>query len=213
MKQITLFSIGALLLGSTAASAQSDKYFPRSFHVGATGGYGRSWVDDVRVPEGYMPSWNIGVSVVTQRSRIWAWGASLLASAEGYRIKLNAGERTVRPVYLRLPIKGYFYFTKTKVQPMAYFGPQIGVKVSESSSGPLREGEAPGGKEFRNFDAGIVGGGGLSVRLSETKRLTLDAGYYKGFSDANQKMVSEFNRNSNWTINVGMLFQLSDNRY
>src|SRR6185312_5917080 len=100
--------------------------------------------------------------------------------AEGYKIKLSAGERTVRPVYLRVPVKGIFYFTKTKVQPMAYFGPQFGVKIAESSSGPLREGEAPGGKEFRTFDAGIVGGGGFSIRVSESMRVTLDAGYYKG---------------------------------
>jgi hypothetical protein len=210
MNKTKLFTIGALLLAS-GASAQ-DRYYPRSFHVGFSGGYGQSKLDDVKVPEGHMPSWNIGVNVVTQRSAIWSWGAGLLASAEGYRIKLNAGERSVRPIYLRLPVKGTFYFTKTKVQPLAYFGPQIGVKISESSSGPQREGQAPGAKEFKTFDAGIIGGAGFSIRLSETKRINLDASYYKGFTDANTQMVSEFNRNSYWTVNAGMIFQVNDNR-
>lgn len=210
MNKMNLFTIGALLLASSV-SAQ-NKYYPRSLHVGFSGGYGQSKLDEVKVPERNMSSWNIGVNVVTQRSAIWSWGAGLLASAEGYRIKLNAGERTVRPIYLRIPVKGTFYFTKTKVQPLAYFGPQIGIKIAESSSGPLREGEAPGGKEFKTFDAGIIGGAGFSIRLSETKRINLDASYYKGFTDANIKMVSEFNRNSNWTINAGMIFQINDNR-
>jgi hypothetical protein len=75
------------------------------------------------------------------------------------------------------------------------------------------EGEAKDGRKvFSPFDVGIIGGAGFNIHMTDNAALVLDAGYYKGFTDADQRMSGDLNRNRYWTANVGVMFKIMDNQ-
>jgi hypothetical protein len=228
MKKVMLFTIGTILSASlyqpllaqerTTGNGGEQKKQPvqrktwkKPLYIGPTAGYGRAWVKDIPGNIAFKPAVKIGAAFITERSRLWAWGAGLNVSAEGYKTRLAARESSVTPVYLRLPVRGYYFFAQGPVRPMAYFGPEIGVKVAEKSSGQQLGSEsssaaAPVGKQFRRFDAGFNAGLGVNIRVVSGMWINLDGGYYQGFNDAIERSGGSFNENRNLTGSLSVLF-------
>jgi hypothetical protein len=225
MKKVMLFTIATILSASIYAQEKATekpkatvkkperKTWKKPLYGGITAGYGSAGVKDVPGDNQFKPATKFGLTFITERSRIWAWGAGLNLSAEGYKTRVQGGESSVTPVYLRMPVRGYYFFTHgCAIRPMAYFGPEIGVKVAESSSGRVLGSESSSGntnaKQFRSFDAGINAGVGVNIRAVDGIWINLDGGLYKGFSDALEHSGGSFNEHKNFMGSLSVLFAL-----
>jgi hypothetical protein len=202
MKRI-LFTIATLVTLSVYASAQC---YDKEFYLGGTVSYGKSWVDNLP-GGGDKPSAAIGISAITRRSRIWAWGANLTVASMGFRVNREEGETTISPIYLRLPVRGYYFLLHGSVQPLLYLGPEVGVKIAENSSGVFLPG-APDGKHVASWDAGLTGGAGFNIRIVQNTWIMVTADYYRGFVDAAKWIGGSFNENRNFGGSLTVLHKI-----
>ena len=211
--------IAAFMMITTASIAQSQTASTRpawggETFLGPVAGFGDSWV-------GYMPGGNamfrpsgyIGVGMVHLVNEHWGWGGQLRLSSEGYQVDYYGNEQTFKPVYLRVPVRAYYYFGNHRdlIRPNIYLGPSFGMKLTESSttSNAYQETYAINNSSyFRNFDAGIDGGGGLDIRLSRNTWLNLGLEYYQGITDAVKDPANTYNPNYDVDLNLGLIFGL-----
>ncbi|MES2701425.1 MAG: porin family protein [Bacteroidota bacterium] len=203
MKTI-LLTITAVLAATIITTAQGRRgSWDKELYVGGTAGYGHSWVDNMpNVTE--KSSASIGASFITTRSRLWAWGAGLTVNSLGFNVaRSESGTSTLTPVYLRIPVRGYYFFAQGPVRPMAYLGPEVGVKVAERSTGRSISGDAVGGQISR-WDAGLSGGLGLNIRFIKSTWINLSADYYRGMVDAVRWTGGAFNENRNFGGSIGI---------
>jgi len=207
MKKILLLTTGILMALSTESMAQY-------LSLGPVGGFGGSWTTGLPGSNRTQPSGYLGLGLVYSKNIHWGWGAQLEVSSEGYRREAMGDEVRDNPVYLRLPIRGYYFFGDygSKVRPKVYLGPSFGLKLGESSSMSTMYSDAymaGSSNNFRTFDFGLDAGAGLNVRLAKATWLNMDLGYYQGLMDAvKNDAAGNTNMNENLRFNVGVLFGL-----
>lgn len=199
MKKV-IFTIATFLFAYSYSHAQC---YDKELYLGGTASYGRSWVDNL--PGGtYKPSGQIGLSAITSRSRIWAWGANLTVSQMGFKWVRESGATTFTSTYLRLPVRGYVFFAQGRVRPLIYFGPEVGLKVGERNSG-ASVANIGDGKHISNWDAGLDAGAGFNIRVIDKMWIMVTADYYRGFTDVARSFGGSFNENRFAGVSLGVL--------
>ncbi len=216
MKNLLIATMG--LLAGTLANAQttvSAQANPTQFmSIGPVAGIGGNWVDNLGGITHFMPSVNTGVSLIYGRWEHWSWGGQLLLSSEGYDIEYNGSRSAVVPVYLRMPMRGYYFFNsyKDKVRPKLFAGPVIGVNLGEwdyIDNGPGDMALTQHTGSFRAVDVGFNTGGGVNIELRRSVWLNLDLSYYQGLTDAVNDPAGRQNLNHNLNAQAGILFGIN----
>lgn len=203
MKKITLAI--ALIAGSLIAKSQNTEnnngIIPPNpidqskFSFGVKGGFGHSFI----IPyQNYLfnPSYNGGLSVVYSPWTHWGIGMDAIYSSEGATFKNGDTKYTSTLGYIRVPIKGIYYFNNYEhdFRPKVAIGPTVGFLVNETN-----------GKYAQSFDMGANLSVGFNYRLARAVWLSADLNYYQGFldvySDNNEKDL-----NGNVRIDLGLSF-------
>jgi hypothetical protein len=150
MKKIALFMTG-LFAVATVANAQTmvmqtqkAKKTPSASYwsMGPTAGFGHSWLSNVE-NQNFKPAFSLGLGFVNSRNNHWAWGADIIASAEGYDMEYNLNgtmyDVEVTPIYLRLNPKVYYFFGDygDAFRPKLYLGPSVAYKMDERQDSEL----------------------------------------------------------------------------
>ena len=213
MKKKWILSAGLCVLAFSNVHAQVRGF--RDVLVGPVVGGGVNWVTNLNGAEKLMPSGYGGISVIAFSSQYFGWGGQLLYSSEGYRLNYFGNKETVRPGYLRLPLKGYYFMGDkyNRVRPFIQFGPSFAVKVTESVKNVVGDNEAnrvvtP--LSFNEFDFGLDAGLGLNIKATERTSLNLGLEYYKGLYDAIEDPANHVNENRNVNFNASLLFRIND---
>ncbi len=189
--------------------------------LGPTAGFGHSWLRVEDRPDGldnkFHSSYNFGAKFVYSIVEHWGVSADAKFSSEGGTFKgldgLDEGDLTYRANYIRVPIQAAYFFGSLgdKVRPKVSIGPSFGFLVGGKAKADVNG----GGTEtiadikdlFESFDLGGVVNAGANFKLSGNMWLNADLGYYHGFTNAN-KDDDQTIKNSNLTINVGLLFPI-----
>lgn len=203
---------GLLLAGSTLQSKA------QYISIGPVGSFGHSWVSNMTGTAQFKASPTLGLGLVYSKDNHWGWGAELNVSHEGYRMDNGLNTMAVNPVYLRLPLRVYYFFGKydSNVRPKIYLGPTFGFKVDEvaymngsrMSNTDVMTVYSMNNDMFNSFDVGLNTGAGVNVRLMKATWLNMDLGYNLGFLDAVDDAAGNYNMNQNLRVNVGLLFGL-----
>lgn len=208
MKKILTISV-MMMAGIASTNAQVQGY--RNVLIGGSGGFGASMVGNMPAQPRFMPSGYVGGSVIAFSSEYVAWGGQLNVSAEGYKIDHRSTLQTVRPLYLRMPLYGYFFAGDrySKVRPYLHFGPSFAVKLAEFTTAVATpETKAALPRSFNQFDLGLDAGVGLNVQVG--KRTYFNAGikYYESLidviTDKTPRSEEKHNENYNIALNVGV---------
>ena len=217
MKKVLLLG-SALVLGlffKTNAQDAKAQYIS----LGPVFGIGASRISNMPGSENIKASPYLGIGLVYARNAHWGWGGELGISHEGYSTDIGLNTLTVNPVYLRMPLRAYYFFGsyKSAVRPKVYLGPTIGVKLDEVqymngnrmvNSDVYTTYYTTNSDQFRTVDIGLNAGGGLNVRLAQGVWLNMDMGYNLGFTDAVADAANNYNVNENMRFNIGVLFGL-----
>ena len=221
MKRIALYTTGLMMWAATA-SAQTEvtietapvnrATFPSVF-VGPVIGAGNSWVGNLPGDVQFKSTGYVGVSLIELPSHHWGWGGQVTLSSEGYAVNDLGGLQTIKPLYLRVPVRAYYFFGNRHdwLRPNLYLGPSFGLKLAEYatvSNAYYDNYMAHTSSNFRTFDLGINGGGGLDFRVARHAWLNLDLGFYAGLSDAVKDADNTYNPNHNMTGSIGLLFDI-----
>lgn len=215
MKKLLLIA-AALTAFQFQGTAQNKQNNGRGQYlsIGPVVGGGANWVSNLGGSSNSMiASGNLGVGLIYAKDAHWGWGTQLTAASEGYDVKYGANEVKAVPIYLRMPIRAYYFFgdLKSIVRPKVYLGPQFGLKLTETDhmTSPFTETTVYNNTgNFRTFDAGINAGAGVNIRLMKATWLNLDLGYYQGVLDVVKDPADNYNTNQNLGINAGVLFGL-----
>jgi opacity protein-like surface antigen len=214
MKKLIILATFFLLLINLHSSAQLRKN--TDIFLGPVAGFGDSWVSNMPGTPLFMPSGFAGVEFIGFIDAHFAFGGQLNAAAEGYNYSYGKEDK-VRPEYLRLPLRVYYYFgdRTNRVRPDIFVGPAFGYKLSEYKVGIMAVGgdgetSTPGGADiFKNFDTGIDGGAGIAIALSDKTSLKVDLEYYKGFTDVLNDPVDDSDNDSHdFDLSVSLLFRI-----
>jgi hypothetical protein len=187
--------------------------------LGPVAGFGHSWVSNLTGTDRFKASPYLGIGMVYSKDVHWGWGGELAVSHEGYKADMGMNTVTVNPVYLRLPLRAYYFFGpyKSHIRPKVYLGPSFGFKVDEvqymngnrlSNSDVIATTYNMHSDMFNSFDVGLNTGAGVNVRLMPGTWLNMDLGYNLGFLDAVDNTANTNNMNQNIRLNVGVLFGL-----
>ena len=179
--------------------------------LGPAVGMGNSWVGNMGGATKFMPAANIGIGFVYARNQHWGWGGQALFATEGYNVNYNGYNAKATGEYLRVPLRGYYFFGdyKNVVRPKIFLGPEMGLKLGEQNSFNYPAGEytlTQRTGSFRTLDFGLNGGIGLNVKLMRAMWLNIDMGYYQGLTDVIKDPAAQYNVNHNLGGNVGLLF-------
>lgn len=217
MKNLLIATMGLLFAGALthAQTTAPSRTNPAQFmSIGPVAGIGGNWVGNLGGTTHFMPSANIGVGLIYGRWEHWGWGGQMLLSSEGYDKEYNGNRAAVVPVYLRMPMRGYYFFNgyKDKVRPKLFAGPAIGVKLGEwdyidNGPGDIALTQRTG--SFRTIDLGINTGGGVNIELHKSVWLNLDLSYYQGLTDAVKDPAGRQNFNHNLNAQAGILFGIN----
>jgi len=215
MKKLLLFALGILLVPVLRSSAQ-DKTTTNTgdrpyMYVGPVMGVGSSWVGNVpgastsAILSGYA-----GVNMIMMYKH-WGWGDQLIMSSEGYTANYVNGKVSDIPTYLRMPMRGYYFFgdRSSVVRPDIYLGPSFGWNVAEHTSTNYYVGDMSNlhsASNFNTFDMGIDGGVGVLVRVAKNVNLNFDLGFYDGLTDALKTPSNTYSPNRNTDMTMGVLF-------
>jgi hypothetical protein len=217
MKKVLL--LGSALVLGTFINANAQAKQAQYTSLGPVMGIGSSRITNMAGSENAKFSPSLGVGLVYAKDAHWGWGGELAISHEGYSTNYGINTMSVNPVYLRVPLRAYYFFGdyKSAIRPKVYLGPTFGLKLDEvqyingtrmnnSDATPVY---TAGTKQFRTFDLGFNTGAGLNVRLATGVWLNMDMGYNMGFIDAVRDNVnSGYNVNENLRFNAGVLFGL-----
>lgn len=217
MKNLLIATIGLILSATTvkAQTAEPGKFNNAQYiSIGPAAGLGGNWVGNLGGATHFTPSANMGVSFIYGRWEHWGWGSQLLLSAEGYDKEYNGYRAAVVPFYLRMPMRGYYFFGKytDKVRPKLFLGPELGLKLGEYDYVDNGPGDATLRQRtgsFRTLDLGVNTGGGVNIELRRSVWLNLDLSYYQGLTDAVKDPSGRQNLNHNLTAQAGILFGIN----
>jgi len=212
MKKV--FALAAIVLAAGSLHAQH-------ISLGPTAGFGHSWLRVEDREDGmdnkFHPSYNFGAKLVYSIVEHWGVSADVKFSSEGGSINgdagLDEGKLIYRANYIRVPLQGVYFFGNLgdKVRPKVSLGPSFGFLVggklkAEANNGDNEEfGDAK--DLYESFDLGGTASVGANFKLSGNMWLNADIAYYHGFTNAN-KLSDQKIRNSNLTLNVGVLFPI-----
>jgi hypothetical protein len=181
--------------------------------LGPVAGFGSSWVgyapgSAMAVPSGYG-----GIGLIDIKGPHWGWGGQLVLSSEGYKTSYPRFQQKDIPLYLRLPVRAYYFFGNRSniVRPDIYLGPSFGMKASEHMITNNYLGDVTNdhnASNFRLFDAGIDGGAGVNIQLSRQMSLNLALEYYQGITDALKDAADTYNTDHDFDLTLGLLFDL-----
>ena len=219
MKKVLLFTTGLLLAIFTRTTAQTqvtvETWKPAETQVffGPVAGFGNSWVNNLPGNIMFKSSGYAGIGLIELSGRHWGWGGQLTLSSEGYAVNDLGGLQTIKPLYLRVPVRAYYFFGRRSdwIRPNLYLGPSFGLKMAEYytvSNTYYDNYMAHNSSYFRTFDAGINGGAGLDFRLARRTWLNLDLGFYQGLTDAVKDPDNTYNPNHDMDISLSLLFDL-----
>ncbi len=215
MKKL-LFTAGLALAMTTQVDAQSKntRSNVQYLSLGPIAGVGHSWISSMDHQD-LKPSVSLGIGLVYSKHEHWGWGADLVASHEGFKVKDEATgtKMAINPTYLRLTPKAYYFFGKygSPIRPKVYAGPSLGVKLKEDhyNNGDRMSAGEPApvfNREdvFNDLDLGLTAGAGLNIRLAKSTWLSMDGNYYHGLLD----VTDHGNMNRNLRFNIGVMFGL-----
>lgn len=219
MKKLLLFTAGLLLMGFMHVSAQNSnttepgKSYQETMLLGPVAGFGNSWVSNLPGNILYKTSGYAGIGLIELKNQHWGWGGQITLSSEGYAVDDFGSVQTIKPLYLRVPVRAYYFFGKRNdwVRPNLYLGPSFGLKMAEYytvSNVYYETYMAHNSSYFRTLDAGINGGAGLNFRLTGKMWLDVDLGFYQGLVDAVKDPDNTFNPNHDVDLNLGLLFNI-----
>ena len=187
-------------------SAFAQQKFDKEFFVGANSGLILSKIDFIpAIEQQYLMGYNGGVSARFITEKHFGIQTELNFSQRGWKSD-SLASHTLN--YLELPLLTHLYFGKKKVRVIINLGPKIAYLLSEKSND---SGNEPVIKDWKRFDYGICGGGGLEFH---TKKLAyvLEGRYYFGLADIFpiSKGYDGFERsaNRNITVNFTVFWQL-----
>lgn len=215
MKKVFVLTASALfLLHHPLHSKTKEKRNIQFVSVGPSLGFGHSWVSGLDQQK-FNSALSIGASLIYSKKEHTGFGGDIIISGEGFKMEDPAsGEQLqVRPVYLRINPKFYYFFGKYQsvVRPKVFIGPSVGFKLGEKSR--FKAGSVPGegsamtynrSEIFNSVELGFNAGAGVNFRLAKSAWLNLDAGYYHGVLD----VTGEGHSNRNLKLNAGILFGL-----
>ncbi|MCD6010788.1 MAG: hypothetical protein K0Q79_650 [Flavipsychrobacter sp.] len=196
----------------THAQERAKAKIPAGY-FGPTAGLGHSWVHNLPGNTSYQTQKSLGIKYIGLLTKHWGVGANLVVSSEGYQVNYLNTMQSFTPIYLRMPVRLYYFFGKpgNMIRPDIYVGPSVAVKLDEqiSASAAYRDlYKVSGSDNFSLFDAGVNGGAGLNIRLAKNIWLNMDMGFYTGFTDAVEDMGKTYNPQSDVDFNLGLLFGL-----
>jgi len=217
MKKLLLTTgvIFTMISASTAQDAArtttTDHSAAEYISIGPVAGFGVSGVGNMGGTSKFMPSGYLGIGLVYARNEHWGWGGQLQVAGEGYRVEYNNATVTAMPIYLRMPIRGYYFFGdyRNTIRPKVYLGPSFGLKLGENDDNINSTGDhtmAMNTGTFRTFDLGINAGAGVNIKLAKATWLNLDLGYTQGVLDVVKDRADNYNVNHNLDLSVGVLF-------
>ena len=131
MKKLLFFTTVLLFAGKTFSKAQSTAASKPGIaeftSLGPVVGAGNSWVGNMGGKSQFMTSGNVGIDLVYARSEHWGWGGMLCLSSQGYKVDYNGYTAMAAPLYLRMPLRAYYFFNSYKdvVRP-AFRTPDLG---------------------------------------------------------------------------------------
>lgn len=171
--------------------------------VGPNAGFGHAWTSgsgDNR----YHPAGNFGVAVVYSHNNHVGLGLDLKYSIEGGKKEFANVDVTTRLNYLRIPIKGIYFFRDygASFRPKISLGPSFGFLVGGKKEVGSVETDAK--DLYNSFDFGLLGSAGFHYNLVTNTWLHFDVSYYHGLSDVSE--TAETNKNRNIGVNVGVAF-------
>lgn len=213
MRTIIFAAALGIILLSGYSYAQEVVKSRGTTYVGPVAGIGNSWVANLPGTADFKTTGYLGVGMVKMSSTHWAWGGQLALSSEGYQLNFLNSVQKVTPIYLRMPMRVYYFFGRPgyAVRPELYLGPSFGMKVAEHSSTSNYYNEVymtRNTENFRRFDAGIDGGAGLNINLTRAIALNIDLGFYQGITDAVKDAQNTYNPNEDVDLNVGLMFDI-----
>ncbi len=209
MKKSITLAIGIFLLINTKSVAQLRN--ERDFLSGPVAGFGHSWVSTGSAM--FIPSGYVGISCIDFTGRHIAIGGQLAASPEGFRINYYGTQQTVIPVYLRVPLRAYYFFREhtARFRPDIFFGPSFGLKLSEYSTPGTNYKDrymARNPEVFKRFDFGLDGGAGIDITLTEKTSINVALEYYKGITDVIKEPLENNEENHDLELSLSLLFKI-----
>jgi hypothetical protein len=210
----TLLLAAMAIMGLTAnAQDVKKKSNAQYLSIGPVAGVGMNWVSGLPGSGKGLLSTNFGLGLIYAKNEHWGWGGQLMVSAEGYDFTYNGNEFKAMPLYLRMPLRAYYFFgdAKKTVRPKVYLGPSLAVKLSENDNMPARNSDNfinRNSGEFNPFDLGINAGGGVNIKMARSIWLNLDVAYTQGLLDAVNDQAGNYNTNMNFGFGAGLLFGL-----
>ncbi len=216
MKKIALIAATLTALYATPTLAQTEtKKTPNDQYVsiGPVAGVGLNRVGNMGGNNMTVMSGNLGIGMIYARNEHWGWGGQLMVSSEGYDVKYNGTEVKAIPIYLRMPLRAYYFFGdhRNTIRPKLYAGPTFGLKLSETDDMYGRNTEVTAYNNtgtFRTFDVGVNVGTGVNIKLAKAIWLNLDLVYNQGLLDVVDDPADNYNTNQNLSFNAGLLFGL-----
>ncbi len=213
MKKTLLLAAMAMIGFAANAQDVQKKSNAQYLSIGPVAGVGMSWVSGLPGNNKGMRSTNFGLGVIYAKNEHWGWGGQLIVSAEGYDLTYGGNEFKAMPLYLRMPLRAYYFFGdfKNTVRPKVYLGPSLAFKMSENDNMPARDQDNfinRNSGQFNTFDLGVNAGAGVNIKMGRALWLNLDLAYTQGVLDAVDDLAGNYNTNMNLGFNAGLLFGL-----
>lgn len=133
----------------------------------------------------------------------WGIGGAVLYSREGVDLQSGKVEASTNLTYLRIPIKGYWFFRKNEdtFRPKIFLGPSFGFLLDSDFKVNGDEVDIEDG--YNKFDLGLMAGLGFNARIAEGIWFNFDAGYTYGLLDVSDTADG---KNRNIGVTGGVLF-------
>lgn len=208
MRKIRLIATAIMIGTAAVTNAQSVAEFTS---IGPVVGIGNTWVGSMGGNNQFKPAPAVGLGFITARCEHFGAGGQLLFSAEGYDVHYGRLDESVTAYYMRMPLRGYYFFgsAKDRVRPNVFLGPELGVKLGESDNFGTRTERADAFNHtgtFRTLDFGLNTGGGLNIKLQKATWLNLDLVYSQGLADVVKDPGHNYNLNHSLGFNAGLYF-------
>ncbi|MBI1226728.1 MAG: outer membrane beta-barrel protein [Bacteroidetes bacterium] len=181
---------------AVAATAQETLSF------GPVVGINFSTISDVKNSE-FNTGFAAGGQLIYSNVNNWGVGGAILYSREGVDVQANGVEGATNLTYLRIPLKGYWFFRKNedRFRPKIFVGPSIGILLD--SDAKYGDTEIDIKDTYNTFDLGLMAGAGFNARIAEGTWFNFDAGYTYGLLDVADNTDGS---NRNIGITAGVLF-------
>jgi hypothetical protein len=212
MKRIIL---GSLLI-STAFVANSQ-----NLSMGPVAGINHSWLTSSGNNKHFNPGLNVGGTLTYSFNPSWGVGADLLFSMEGVKNRsesnLTTNTRDANLNFVRFQPKLIHFFGDLgdAVRPKLFVGGSLGLLAGGSTKTIVSThdesadvvNKVPSKDLYRNFDAGVLAGGGINWRIGKATWLNTDVVYNNGLVDLS-KNNNNWNASRSVSFNLGVTFPI-----